>query len=75
MINRLAYEIEVFLKEVEEDYKNKKITSKQYFNLKKEIKKQDIFLESKQYSLGRSKLESMKTIYSIMKDMEECWCI
>ena len=72
MINRLAYEIEVFLKEVEEDYKNKKITPKQYFNLKKEIEKNKTFLESKQYSLGRLKLESMKTIYSIMKDMEEC---
>ena len=72
MINRLAYEIEVFLKEVEEDYKNKKITPKQYFNLKKEIEKNKTFLESKQYSLGRLKLESMKIIYSIMKDMEEC---
>ena len=75
MINRLAYEIEVFLKEVEEDYENKKITSKQCFNLEKEIKKTRCFLESKQYSLGRLKLESMKIIYSIMKDMEECWCI
>ena len=72
MINRLAYEIEAFLKEVEEDYENKKITSKQCFNLKKEILKIRHFLESKQYSLGRSKLESMKIIYSIMKDMEEC---